>query len=53
MTRAPGGCFTAHNVLNGFAGIDAFVEYVRGRPNYETTIDRTSSSGISISGKVK
>jgi caffeoyl-CoA O-methyltransferase len=47
-----GGCFTAHNVLDGFAGIDAFLDYVRSRPNYETTIDRTSRSGISVSCRV-
>jgi caffeoyl-CoA O-methyltransferase len=46
---ARGGCFTAHNVLDPFAGIAAFLDYVRARPNYETTIDRTSRSGISIS----
>lgn len=48
---AVGGCFTAHNVLDNFAGIREFVEYVNGRGNYRTTIDRTSSSGISISCK--
>ena len=46
-----GGCFTAHNVLDPFAGIAAFLEYVRARPDYETTVDRTSRSGISISCK--
>jgi len=46
-----GGCFTAHNVLDPFAGITAFVDYVQARPTYETTIDRTSRSGISISCK--
>jgi predicted O-methyltransferase YrrM len=48
---ASGGCFTAHNVLDPFAGIAAFLDYIRARPNYETTIDRTSRSGISISCK--
>lgn len=48
-----GGCFTAHNVLNGFGGIAAFLEYVRSRPNYETTIDRSSRSGISVSCKLR
>jgi predicted O-methyltransferase YrrM len=48
---ASGGCFTAHNVLDPFAGIAAFLDYVRARPNYETTIHRTSRSGISISCK--
>jgi caffeoyl-CoA O-methyltransferase len=46
-----GGCFTAHNVLDPFAGIASFLDYVRARPGYETTIDRTSRSGISISCK--
>ena len=46
-----GGCFTAHNVLDPFAGIAAFLDYVRARPNYDTVIDRSSRSGISISCK--
>jgi predicted O-methyltransferase YrrM len=45
---AMGGCFTAHNVLDGFAGVSTFLDYVRARPGFETTIDRTSRSGISI-----
>jgi predicted O-methyltransferase YrrM len=48
----PGGCFTAHNVLQGMGGIREFLDHVRSRPGYETTIDRTSRSGISISCKV-
>jgi len=50
---AAGGCFTAHNVLDGFAGVGAFLEYVRARPGYTTTISRTSRSGISVSCKSK
>jgi caffeoyl-CoA O-methyltransferase len=50
---AVGGCFTAHNVLDGFPGIAAFLDYVRSRPNYETTILRTSRSGISVSCKTR
>jgi predicted O-methyltransferase YrrM len=46
-----GGCFTAHNVLDGFAGAERFLDYVRKQTNYTTTIDRTSRSGISISCK--
>ena len=46
-----GGCFTAHNVLNGFSGIDDFLQYVRSMKSYETTIDSSSRSGISISYK--
>jgi len=46
-----GGCFTAHNVRDGFGGTKEFLDYIRGLPNYQTTIDRSSSSGISISYK--
>jgi caffeoyl-CoA O-methyltransferase len=46
---APGACFTAHNVLNGFAGVQEFLDYVRARPGFTTRIDRSSRSGISIS----
>jgi predicted O-methyltransferase YrrM len=50
---AVGGCFTAHNVLDGFSGITAFLDYVRSLASYETTIDRTSRSGISVSCKLR
>jgi predicted O-methyltransferase YrrM len=46
-----GGCFTAHNVTDGFGDVRRFLNYIRSLPNYETTIDRSSSSGISISYK--
>jgi len=46
-----GGCFTAHNVTDGFGGTKEFLDYIRGLPNYQTTIDRSGSSGISISYK--
>lgn len=46
-----GGCFTAHNVTDGFGDVKKFLNYVRSLSNYETTIDRSSSSGISISYK--
>jgi len=46
-----GGCFTAHNVSYAYGGIKEFLDYVRRLPNYQTTIDRSSSSGISISYK--
>ncbi|HEX5168866.1 MAG TPA: class I SAM-dependent methyltransferase [Cyclobacteriaceae bacterium] len=48
-----GGCFTAHNVRNAYGGIKEFLEYVEGLSNYDTTIDKTSHSGISISYKRK
>ncbi len=46
-----GGCFTAHNVSNSFAGAGEFLKYVQKLSNYKTTIDSSSSSGISISYK--
>lgn len=46
-----GGCFTAHNVRENFSGIAEFMDYVNSRKDYETWIDKTSSSGISISFK--
>lgn len=46
-----GGCFTAHNVRNGMYGIKEFLDYVKNLPDMETTIDNSSSSGVSISYK--
>ena len=46
-----GGCFTAHNVSNSYGGAGEFVKYIEKLPNYKTTIDTSSSSGISISYK--
>ena len=46
-----GGCFTAHNVSNSYGGAGEFVNYIKKLPNYKTTIDTSSSSGISISYK--
>ncbi len=49
-----GGCFTAHNVLNRYMyGIKEFLDYAKSLPNLETTIIRSSSSGISVSYKKK
>jgi len=51
----PGGCFAAHNVLNleFMHGIKEFLDYARSRPDIETTVERTSGSGISLSFKKK
>ncbi len=46
-----GGCFTAHNVLNRYYGIREFLDYVKSLPNMDTTIIRSSYSGISASYK--
>jgi len=48
---ARGGCFTAHNAADSYPGIKEFLDHVRSRPDYRTVIDRSSSSGISISCK--
>jgi predicted O-methyltransferase YrrM len=47
-----GGCYTAHNAASNWGGIREFLDYVQSLPNFETTIDRSSSSGISISYKI-
>ena len=48
-----GGCFTAHNVKNfGMKGVREYMDYVTSLPNFKTTIDTTSSAGISISYKI-
>lgn len=47
-----GGCFTAHNVNNNFGGIREFMDYVRSRTNFETTLAGLND-GISVSYKRK
>jgi len=46
-----GGCYTAHNVLGWMSGIEEFLEFARSLPDAETTIDRSSGSGISMTFK--
>lgn len=46
-----GGCFTAHNVSNTYGGAGEFLKHVQSLSNYKTTVDNSSSSGISISYK--
>jgi predicted O-methyltransferase YrrM len=48
----PGGCFTAHNVTGRVAGaIGEFLAHLETLPDADTTIDRSSREGISISFK--
>lgn len=49
----PGGCFTAHNVSGVFpqGGIREFLAHLKTVPNAETTFNRSSSSGLSITFK--
>jgi len=50
----PGGCFTAHNVSARFfggGGAREFLAHLKTLPDAETTIDTSSSEGISISYK--
>ena len=48
-----GGCFTAHNVLNNYGGIPEFLDYLKRLKNMETTIVKSSGSGVSVSYKRK
>jgi caffeoyl-CoA O-methyltransferase len=57
MALAPklevGGCFTTHNARNtGMEGVKEYIDYVTHLSNFQTTIDKTSSAGISISYKI-
>jgi caffeoyl-CoA O-methyltransferase len=47
----PGGCFTAHNVSSRQSGIQEFLEHLKTVPDGKTTIDRSSSAGLSITYK--
>ena len=46
-----GACFTAHNTGMRVNGIRDFLEYVESLDNYDTTYDKYSGSGISVSYK--
>jgi predicted O-methyltransferase YrrM len=48
-----GGCFVAHNISQRTSDMRDFVNYIESAANYKTTINRTSSEGISISYKTK
>jgi predicted O-methyltransferase YrrM len=48
-----GGCFTAHNTAMRASGITEFLDYLKSLNYYQTTIDKTSKSGISVSYKIK
>jgi predicted O-methyltransferase YrrM len=49
---ALGGCFTAHNVESARQrGISEFLEHLKTVRDGMTTIDRTSSAGVSITCK--
>ncbi len=48
-----GACFTAHNTAMRVSGITEFLDYIKNLKNYQTTIDTTSKSGISVSYKTK
>lgn len=47
----PGGCFTAHNVSMRGGGITEFLRALDRLPDGQTTIDRSSSAGLSITCK--
>lgn len=48
-----GGCFTAHNISagnRGYGGTGEFLEYIKSKKNYETTVN-TAGGGMSVSYK--
>jgi caffeoyl-CoA O-methyltransferase len=50
---APGGCFTTHNVSmrgRGWGGGNRdYVDYLMSRPEFETSVETTRTSGIAVS----
>ncbi|MFC2083576.1 O-methyltransferase [Bacteroidota bacterium] len=47
-----GGCFTAHNISGRYrGGIREFADYIESLPNFETTIENSRTTGISVSYK--
>ncbi len=48
-----GGVVTAHNVLSHASGMEEFLGWIQDHPGLETTIHRTSPSGISVSFKLE
>jgi caffeoyl-CoA O-methyltransferase len=49
----PDGCFTAHNVSMRGGGITEFLAALERLPDGRTTIDRSSSAGLSITCKAR
>ncbi len=45
-----GGCYTAHNVIDGNTPKD-YLDFVQSNPAFQTTIDKKSRAGIMISYK--
>lgn len=48
-----GACFVAHNTMMRTNGIKEFLDYIESLDNYETTLDKSGPSGVSISYKKK
>jgi len=46
-----GGCYTAHNTSMRGRDIKAFLDYVKDLSNFQTTLDNSSRSGVSITYK--
>ncbi len=46
-----GACFVAHNTMMRANGIQEFLDYIESLENYETTLDKSGPSGVSISYK--
>ncbi|MCC5932301.1 MAG: O-methyltransferase [Cyclobacteriaceae bacterium] len=47
-----GGIFSAHNVREGYYGVDDFLQTIKNHPDYETTFDTKTRAGISLSKKI-
>lgn len=47
------GCYTAHNVIRPSRDVRDFLNYIESMPDMETTINKDSQAGISVSYKRK
>jgi caffeoyl-CoA O-methyltransferase len=47
----PGGCYTSHNV--DMRGMDKYLEYLRSRPGFKTTIEDDRTTPIAVTCKLK
>jgi caffeoyl-CoA O-methyltransferase len=47
----PGGCYTSHNV--DMRGMDKYLEYLRSRPDFETTIENEQTTPIAVTCRLR
>jgi predicted O-methyltransferase YrrM len=46
----PGGCYTSHNI--GMRGMRQYVDHLKSRPDFETTIENDRTTGIAVTCRI-